>query len=138
MNKEITRRIWDIIANAPFNKLMEFVNAYCKDEKPESIKVGMEATFVDWLTYWVLNAPIETKKVFLELDEFDEHPLRICSVCGKFMHEGYITGAYDYYCSDECRLDDYKKLCDGSDEEANKLIEQDFCEDSDDFYYTEW
>lgn len=139
MNIEITRRIWDIISNAPFNDLMGFVNAYCKDDKPENIKIGMEVAFVDWLTYWVLDTPASVKKVFLEmLDKNDEHPLRICSVCGKFMCEGYITANFDYYCSDECRLADYKKLCNGSEDEANKLIEQDFCEDSEDFYYNEW
>ena len=118
------------------------MNAYCKDEKPENIKIGMEVYFTDWLTDWVFNASADVKAEFLSmLDENDDNPLRICSVCGNFMYEGYITASFDYYCSDECRLEDYKKTPNGrpvSDEEAMALIEQDFCEDSEDFYYTEW
>lgn len=135
---EIKKRINRIILNAPFNKLMGFVNAYCKDEKPTEIKIGMEVDFVDWLTDWVFNASADVKAEFSMLDENDDNPLRICSVCGNFMYEGYITASLDYYCSDECRLEDHKKLTDGDEAAALRLIEEDFCDDSYDFYYTEW
>lgn len=136
---EIKKRINAIILNAKPIMVNEFVNDFCKDEKPESIKIGTESEFVDWLTDWIIVAPAKTKFAFLAmLDHLDKYHLRICSVCGEFMTEGYITANFDRYCSDECRLADYKKLCNGSDEEAKKLIERDFCEDSEDFYYNEW
>lgn len=64
---EIKKRLTEIILNAPFNKLMGFVNAYCNEEKPEDIKIGMEIRFVDWLTDWIIGAPAEIKAAFLSM-----------------------------------------------------------------------
>lgn len=132
---EIKKRLKGIIEDAPFGNVMEFLDMFCHEHKPENI----DSDFIDWLVDWVFNAPASIKGEFLPLlDKYMDHPLRICSVCGNFMYEGYITADMDRYCSDECRLEDYKKLTDGDEAEALRLIEEDFCEDSYDFYYTEW
>lgn len=54
--------------------------------------------------------------------------LRVCSVCGKLMPEGYCQDmGYKYYCSDECLHTDF------TDEEWK--IE---CEENDQSYWTVW
>lgn len=56
--------------------------------------------------------------------------LRRCSICGKFMDEGYYCqGDGKYYCSDECLHHDY------TDEEYKAQYSED---DPDCCFWTEW
>lgn len=54
--------------------------------------------------------------------------IRRCSVCGKFMVDGYVfDNGREYYCDDECR-----------DKEMTEQEWYDLCDESDDSYWTEW
>ena len=64
-----------------------------------------------------------------DLDELDE--ARVCTHCGKVMHEGYmIDGGNAYYCSDECMDAHYTP------EEKAAALED--AEGDGDTYWTEW
>ena len=54
--------------------------------------------------------------------------VRRCSICGKYMREGYCQGGGEsYYCSDECLHTEY------TDEQWKEE-----CENDEQSYYTEW
>lgn len=133
----IKDRIKQVFAAASFFNVCKFVRLFCSEFNAPN-NVSIEAYF-DALSEFIYNAPKETKNDFLGLlDANNVGGLRICSVCGEFMTEGYITAEFDYYCSDKCRLEDYVKYTDGDYGKAEELIAEDFTEDSEDFFYTEW
>lgn len=135
--KIIKEKVVKIIFNNSFSKVMRFVrdNNGNAPKDPEKMSVY---DFLNWAADWVMTLNGKEKESFLsELDTYDEYGLRVCSECGNFMIEGYVAGD-DYYCSDECRLEGYKKLTDGDEQEANLLILKDFTENEDECYYTEW
>ena len=137
INKVIKEKVSKIIFNNSFNKVMQFVrdNNENAPKDPEKMSVY---DFLNWATDWVLTLNGKQKESFVsELDTYDEYGLRVCSECGQFMIAGYVAGD-DYYCSDECRLEGYKKLTDGNEQEAHLLSLHDFTEDSNECYYTEW
>ena len=59
---------------------------------------------------------------------YNEEEVRRCSVCGKYMQEGYCQGGGEaYYCSDECLHTEF------TDEQWKEE-----CENDEQSYYTEW
>lgn len=86
------------------------------------------------LVKWFEQAPADVKQEFL--DEFNEefNNLRVCTHCGKFMHEGYLLDT-QYACSDECAI----ALYDGDEaqlrEDIRMSVEED---DGSDFFWTVW
>ena len=94
------------------------------------------------IAYWLEGAPPDVKREFLNrFDDGDDHPLRVCSYCGCFMHEGYILGGDFYYaCSDECAVKLYQHqgsttLCPA---DARRDLEYDLEHFPDDCFWTEW
>ena len=134
---KIRKNIAFAITHAQIRDLARFMQEHCEGVTRDFSDMDK---FVNELSEFIFNAPKEVKEKFLDwFDDCDEVGLRVCDVCGEFMSEGYITSNYDYYCSDECRLKDYMdKYADGDKERAQELIDEDFTEDSDDYYYTEW
>lgn len=60
--------------------------------------------------------------------KYDEEHTRICSECKSKMTSGYITGNFDYYCSDKCLHKHY------TEEEWKELHEK----YEHDYYWTSW
>lgn len=133
----IKSRIKNLFAVSCFEDVCKFVALYCNDfNAPSNISIN---TYFDALSEFIYNAPKEAKEDFLNrLDVYGDSGLRVCSVCGKFMVEGYITANFEYYCSDECRLKGYMKETNGDEKRAQEMIDADFTDDSEDFFYTEW
>lgn len=91
----------------------------------------------------------------LEALEVDDYDIRVCDECGKLMNTGFCIGdGEEYYDSEECLHKHYTEreyLCSYycieydkerieslSDEEFDKLIEEEGDEDNSGAYYTEW
>ena len=65
------------------------------------------------------------QKMLDELYNYLLNHVRVCSVCGKTMQEGYITADFEYFCSNECLHTKY------SEEEWAEMYD-------DDNYWTSW
>lgn len=91
----------------------------------------------------------------LEALEVDDYDIRVCDECGKLMNTGFCIGdGEEYYDSEECLHKHYTEreyLCAYycieydkeriealSEEEFDKLIEEEGDEDNSGAYYTEW
>ena len=69
----------------------------------------------------------DIQKMLDELSNYLFDHVRICTVCGKAIQEGYITENYEYFCSDECLHTKY------SEEEWTEMYT-----DDGDNYWTSW
>lgn len=69
----------------------------------------------------------DIQKMLDELSNYLFDHVRVCSVCGKAIQEGYITEEYEYFCSDECLHTKY------SEEEWAEMYT-----DDGDNYWTSW
>ena len=92
-----------------------------------------EVTDTYHLALWFEGAPANVKLKLLSLiDEADipEHGLRVCSICGKYMAEGYILADGNYYaCSDECAVKHF-----GTQEDLDIAVN----DMPDENFWTEW
>lgn len=92
-----------------------------------------EMTDTYHLALWFEGAPADVKLELCRL--FDEggiyeHGLRVCSLCGKFMTEGYILdGGISYACSRECAESYYM---------TGQDLEEALENYPDDNFWTEW
>lgn len=70
---------------------------------------------------------VDTKPLYDCLENFAD-TIRICTICGEIMQEGYLlNGGEKYYCSDNCLHTDY------TDKEWEDLYDEDG-----DSYWTQW
>lgn len=67
------------------------------------------------------------KEMLVNLSNYLFDHIRVCSVCGKVMQEGYVTENLEYFCSDKCLHTKY------SEEEWAEMYT-----DDGDNYWTEW
>lgn len=63
---------------------------------------------------------------------YDENKIRVCSICGLPMHEGYYLSG-EYACDDKCCLDYYHGNKEQMEEELSH-VDDSWC----DTYWTEW
>ena len=109
-------------------------------------KVCDERDLPSKLAEELYSANINVKDAFMEIimdiDEvlYDTIGLRVCSVCGKFIDEGYYIDG-DYACSDECavKLPRYRGMKPG---DAYPQLYQDVDTDNEEnrgeVYWTDW
>ncbi len=79
---------------------MSEFNDYVQGLKDVLVKCKNGEATIGEVESFYLSIPVDDREYVI--DECDGWEIRRCSVCGRWMHEGYILGD-EYACSDECR-----------------------------------
>lgn len=106
------------------NEIKQYIR---KEVKEELIRNRCNKDDAERIVEMFISNP-ETREDII--DEWDLNTIRVCGVCGKPMHEGWLLNEFDSICSDECIC----KSQGWSAEDLKKLAE----EESNDLYWTEW